>query len=756
MALARSLRPEPVATVDGLDVSFHPGGRFTQVRFVNEVCLAAADWPLFARPSHAVPSLFAVFVDPQAFSFRTFENLIPLDQHFAKQPLALELVDGKRLGTQGEGWSFSIRTSTETQRSFEALDALGLYAPPLDTSARGGQRFIFRSAPLADALTQAIRQAMPDGLEGPGKFVQVNPVFRCNRFEPGDGKFKRHLDNPYFDRDRKHISRFTVLLYLTGGKASPALQLGDAVCLESIEAMTCVVFDQQLEHEGSPFLDGRKVFLRSELIFEVDALAENAAAGVAFTKACYLTGESLTTPALAEYVNRRFNEAAAAHWGKPGSDSTPEPFVHRTFRGIHFVSNGHEFWFPRGALSLVECAALALLDYFNAKIGGSAFRAICQSEVIQSANKDWIEPLLSRHMTPPASPVLGRFEKAALFPAAPESDPDICCSFHYSDCHLHPSVIEHYQAAQRSAGEWLTAAPVVLMGQEILLDPTQFVVDENRIHVLSETKLNPVHFAACQNSMVSAGILVGVGESVELLQPLVPPILFDEVGNCVRLRLDFFQNSWGVELQSKSVPLPVLLEGLEDPHLWGAAPWDFAQRRLSGGLEACVVTGERWWENQPVVADHEGRALDVRSLTDPDLLYDLLGSDDLRVRVAAASNPNLSEDDLGRFLVPGDVQHEQPDFELKDENVAAWQNPATPLVMLQSPRTDYAASACLALIWLEHLHGVRKGAPRLFLEDRIETWCADSQAPENQLPGHRIVREFAIHLSTLFGRSSDE
>jgi hypothetical protein len=755
-ALAAAVCPEPVAQVDGLDLSFYPGGRFRQVRFIDERCLDASRRALVAR-SGASPSLLVVFVDPQEFSFRTFENLIPLDHHFDPHPVELTLADPRPLGARCEAWSCALRASEATRDALQRLDTLGLYVPPLDTSARGGQRFIFRSAPLAEALTRAIRERLLDAFGPPGRFVHVNPVFRCNRFEPGDERFHRHLDNPYFDRDRRHISRYTVLLYLTCGEGSPALQLGDDVALTAIDALTCVVFDQRLEHEGAPYTDGRKVFLRSELIFEVDELTEVPAAGESFARACYLTGESLSVPALASHVNAQFHRAAAAHQGAPtpGGDA-PGPFIHREFRGLHFVSNGYDFWFPRGGLSLPQCAALALLDFFNARVDGYTFHGLCRSEVVHASDTAWIEPLLSPHAAPPAPSTLSQLDRKSLFPAPPAPDSNICCSFHYSNFYLHPEVIERYSEAQQFSQQRLASAPVVLMGQTILIDPARFIVDENRIHILSDQALDPVHFAACQNSTIPPGILVGVGSTLEALRPLVPPILFAESGGCYHLRFDFFRNSWGVELRSQPVPVPELLTKLDEPHMWGASPWDAVERQLSGGELSGVIAGLRWWEGRRVVVSFEGNEVDASDpSTDPDTLWELLRSGDVRARVAAAANPNLPADELAELLAPRLDRYERSAFDRGEEHVAAWQNPAVPMLMLQQPREEYAEAACLVLMWLEHLHGVRKGSADDSLRSRLGEWQA-SWAPPRRAQVHDIVRDFAMHLATLFGQPADE
>ena len=163
----------------------------------------------------------------------------------------------------------------------------------------------------------------------------------------------------------------------------------------------------------------------------------------------------------------------------------------------------------------------------------------------------------------PGKPVFKLIEDVDLFPAPPAEDPDVCCTHHYEDAYRHPSVIEDYQKAQDAARKLLTG-PIVMMGEELRLFPSRFIVDENRIHVVSDKAMKPVHFAACQNSMVDSGVLIGVSETVANLQPLVPPILFDESQECVRLLFDFFQNSWGVGLESKQVPIPALLTDLRE------------------------------------------------------------------------------------------------------------------------------------------------------------------------------------------------
>ncbi|MEU7457322.1 hypothetical protein [Streptosporangium roseum] len=114
-----------------------------------------------------------------------------------------------------------------------------------------------------------------------------------------------------------------------------------------------------------------------------------------FSKACYLTGESVFAPEPARHADAYYNQVAAAHWDGWGEGPARETFVHKEFRGVHFVTNGYDFRFPRtDALQPAECAAITLLDYFNCKLGDTAFRALCRTEVIEAEDAGWIPEFL--------------------------------------------------------------------------------------------------------------------------------------------------------------------------------------------------------------------------------------------------------------------------------------------------------------------------------------------------------------------------
>jgi hypothetical protein len=449
-----------------------------------------------------------------------------------------------------------------------------------------------------------------------GGFSHANPVFRCNRFEPGDGRFHLHHDTPYFDAARQQVSRYTVLVYLTGGAADPALDVPGQFALDAIEPLTCVIFDQRYAHEGAPYQDGRKVFLRTELVFTDPEVEHDPAIAARFSQACYLTGESVFAPELARHADAYYNQVAAAHWSGAMAEAAREPFVHKELRGVHWVANGHDFWFgKRTGLSLAECAAITLLDYFNCKLGKSAFRALCRSKVIEAAGVAWIPAFLERERGEPVTTVL---DKAALFPA-PEEPDGHCCPFHAwgrFDATRNSEIVDLYARAQSFAKAHIMPAPILMMGQDVVLDPEKFVIEGNRIHVLGKESLAPVNFAACWNSGGSPENYIDVAVSVGVLHLLVPPILFAETADCYHLQFDFFRNSWMVKQQQATVPVPMIrpLDGIDPEELDGDE-----QRPWMDAVDPRLVTRGRgrrakrlWWADDSPLIDELYDAIEER------------------------------------------------------------------------------------------------------------------------------------------------
>lgn len=594
--------------LDGLTLASHPTERFTLARHLEATHLEPALRDTFDRPApDTLPQIVTVYVDPEELHFRCFENILPLDRLLESLDLTMSLRERTRHAEQ-DIYTFALAASTPLCERLLELDTLGLSVPPLNSGSRGGRRFIFHSATLAVALTASLKEAMPRSLMG--DFSHVNPVFRYNTFAREDAPFSRHVDTPYYDAARDHVSRYTLLLYLTGGQGEPALSIEDAVSMEAIEPWQCVVFDQRLEHEGAPFVDGDKIFIRTELIFHDPHVEHHEGIAQLFSKACYMTGAAMQAPELERYMHDCYDRVAAAHWtGLEPSEDKHEPYLHVRFRGVDFIANGYDFWFPRTGLSLEDCAVLTLLDYFNATLQGASFRSRCESEVI-SGHRDasWIPEYFANLRAPEASPV-GLSAKHLLLPPPEDPDPDICCPFHaweIFDPLRCADIVDLFVRAQRSVANRISQAPILLMGEEIYLDPERIRVEGDKIYVQSSQSLTPINFAACWNAGGSPPSYVGVETTVETLQLLVPPILFTVTNDCYHLMFDFFRNSWMVKQSQERVPVPrIALVDPADAEDGAIEGWLDAVEDAQ--LQARVATAREspWWgsRSDPWIAE---------------------------------------------------------------------------------------------------------------------------------------------------------
>ena len=552
--------------IDGLSLSFHPTPAHKSLRFIDAAKIPPVWRRFFARPCVAMPELVALFADPEEFHFRAFENIIPLDRLFDPVEVSLRATrDGE---FDGDAWLLHIDADDKTGGGLEALDALDLYLPPLNHTSRGGKRCIFHCAKLAEGITALLSETLPDAWrEG---FAHVNPVFRLNHFEPEDAPFSSHIDSPYRDPCRDHISRRTLLLYLTGGQAEPILRIGETR-LTSIEPMTCVLFDQALEHEGRPYDRGEKIFLRTELIYE-EEVEEVPWIGAMFAKACYLSQECIFADDLAPYMHDAYDRVAAARWDARGEkpSSEDEVFVHKRFGELSFIANGYDFWFDAREVDLHEAVSIAILDFFNCKVDGEAFGKRCERAVLKRpTHSSWIPEFLDerRRRKPDAEAMSGRIDKAMLLPPPEEIDPytDFKESFpdyqswtDYGDMTRCEEVVDLYTKAQAEAKSALVHAAIMLMGREIFLDRSRFIIEEDRVYVLTQEPLRPLHFAAMSWVEVEPSDFIHAEVEIDAPYLLVPPILYKQREQCIHLMFDFFRNSWMVTARERRIEVPCI------------------------------------------------------------------------------------------------------------------------------------------------------------------------------------------------------
>jgi len=206
---------------------------------------------------------------------------------------------------------FSCKLQGAACDLLKEISSLDLYVQPLNKLTRG------ESGSSSTLLSSAKLWARPFD---PAMFWEFStrPAsvllrvcelrVQVQQFTPGDAMFANHRDTPYFDRKRSHVSKYTVLIYLTSGRNESVLRVGD-VKFDEIEEMTCVIFHQIEEHGGRPFIEGNKLFIRSELVFEDTDLHPNIEIATLFSQACYMTGQSVLDDGLASYAHDCFERA---------------------------------------------------------------------------------------------------------------------------------------------------------------------------------------------------------------------------------------------------------------------------------------------------------------------------------------------------------------------------------------------------------------------------------------------------------------
>lgn len=597
--------PSHLCDVAGMAFTPYPSAAYCSVRFLDQAALPKAQWSHFERLD-ALPSHLIVFVDPRAFHYRNYECIVSLDDYFEGCEMMAAPTNWCARDVE-QLYTFDLAPEPSLKHALDRLDDLGLYVPPLNAATRGGDRYIFHCAALADLLTKAVLSLMPESMAD--GFVHVNPVFRCNRFLSTDAPFASHLDTPYCDSKLKHVSKYTLLLYLTEGAAEDGVLCVGEQVLTQVGQMQCVLIHQSLEHEGHAFDVGNKVFLRTECIYEVEQLVHEPRLGELFTRACYFTGESMFNSALAEYASECYDRAAKARWdGDLPERQGNVPFMRKQVKHVEMnanygvmcslVTNGCDYWFPKHEHTQfphASCAMLALLDYFNGEIWDLTFRTSSKSVVVEGPLQgQWVDAYLKTVEPFEETPELfQRPISTTLYPDAEKSDDTQCCPRCRPDDFMptrSSSVIHYYDQYQAYTREHLPRWPVKIMGDTMYLSPEQFLLLDGRVHIMTPDACAPFHFAA-YNCWEFTGLepddYINPDVRIELPHLLVPPVVFRELEHSYHVQMYFFRNDWMID-HRETLRLPV-------PKI---AADDHGSRWRDDALSYLKYTGDdpqRWW-----------------------------------------------------------------------------------------------------------------------------------------------------------------
>ncbi|KAL4864441.1 hypothetical protein BDV12DRAFT_11833 [Aspergillus spectabilis] len=595
--------------VRGMNVSFYPTAGFKALKFIEDLDKDIdSEMAGFLAQVMETPRLFAVFVDPADLSFHNFENIVPMDRWIdsrTNQSLELSLTDIQQVKTDREVFSSTLQGTACNLIS--DLSTLDLYTTPFNKATRGGERFIFHSALLSKALTGALHKSgilnIISGGTLESSFEFVNYIFRCNRFSPGDGKFNSHLDTPYYDASNSHVSKYTVVIYISPGHGEPALRIND-VEVTDVQAMTCIIFDQRFEHEGQPFLDNDKVFIRSELIFKDEPLSHDNQIGSLFSSACYFAAESVFKEELGTYAHECFERANSLHWGLEQKASTPAVYLHKTFQALEFITNGCDYWFKRDMhTNAADCALVAFLDSSNCRVEGRPFRSLCKTTIIQeqvtSTDEIWPlldsglleDPVIKRLVKSDIDPYIQTRPKTPFFPREPregfdESDSEEedwenpCCAFHCYrtfDAWKDRDVWREYRKCWRYTRKQLFNTPLVILGQGLYMNEKNIVVKGDKVYFLRSPDtppLPPLNFAACWADLSPANMIISEQQQgISAPDLLLPPVLFHEYEQGYHLVVDLFRNDWMVKVDdTRKIAVPVISndisDGIEETTFW--------------------------------------------------------------------------------------------------------------------------------------------------------------------------------------------
>ncbi|KAM0430126.1 hypothetical protein ACHAPT_006133 [Fusarium lateritium] len=588
-----------VLQLGGVRLSFYPSKEFNITKFIEDldekVGKEASELYAQIMPT---PRLFAVFVSPAELSYHNFENIIHLDSWFESNMSSNPTLSLKNTTKTTPGREiFTCDLRGDMLSSLKALSDLDLYVPPLNKSTRGGNRFIFHSSSLSQVLTEALRSSdVLDRLAG-GRLKQsfefVNYVFRCNRFNTDDSHFQSHLDTPYYDGSRSQISKYTMLINLTMGRNDPILRIED-VSFNEVGAFTCTIFNQKYEHEGWPFSDGQKDFIRTELVFKDDQLDHNNEIAQLFSEACYMSWQSMFDQDLSSYANECFERANSLHWALEKSATRPPVYLSKQFQGIRFLTNGYNYWFLKGdEVTAKECALIAVLDYFNCKIGQKPFQTLVTTakletsfdsideiwaifSAVQVEGKAGIRRLKKNDInslikTGPTKPLQWQFEDWDGEPEELENfdfeeDGDGCCpmhSFPMFNPWKNDEIMGVYDACRDYSREKLFGVPLLVLDQEIVINEENISIADDKVFFLRHKDGNPlprINFAACWADCTLPSEFVVVGEEVEAPDIMVPPLTFHECSTGYQFSLDFFRNDWMVKVEERTIPLPDVSE----------------------------------------------------------------------------------------------------------------------------------------------------------------------------------------------------
>lgn len=135
----------------------------------------------------------------------------------------------------------------------------------LVNEVRNNNRVIFNDDQLADKIWQELKSFAPSQF-GNSKAIGLNELFRFYKYQVGQ-QFKKHRDQSFIRNDIE-ASYFTFLIYLNDNYEGGETTFNDFVIQP--KQGTALIFQHDLEHEGSSVKQGIKYVLRTDIMYRLE------------------------------------------------------------------------------------------------------------------------------------------------------------------------------------------------------------------------------------------------------------------------------------------------------------------------------------------------------------------------------------------------------------------------------------------------------------------------------------------------------
>ena len=321
-----------------------------------------------------------------------------------------------------------------------------------------------------------------------------------------------------------------------------------------------------------------------------------------------MTGHSMFDKELALYAHECFERANSLHWAIERESSKPPIYLHKRFRGIHFLTNGYDYWFKQDAgMTAVDFGLIAVLDYFNCKIDGIPFRLLCRcsnvqrhlqnvediwecqnddhepdADVVQRMTETRLKSLVQKR---PKVPFVQRPPVDAFGePDEEDLEGTPCCPYHsywtfnaWND----KCVQQEYKKCWKYTRTRLLQAPLLIFNRELVINESNIKIVGDKLFFRRDRdseSLPSLNFAACWSGLEYSSMIT-VDQDISAPHLLLPPVTLHKYKQGYHLVLDFFRNDWMVKVDdSQTIPLPVItndfsdaIEGIVDRTFWEAA-----------------------------------------------------------------------------------------------------------------------------------------------------------------------------------------